>query len=235
MKKNVGIRLQSLMSHLPESYTVKYVEGFDEALIGLDIHNQRLVYSIPRAVNILMQDGATKMEAKNYMSAYILTAAPPQVGEPIWLDLTVDLPKTDINILIQETEREIQGEASRTTEKKIYIILSAVCDYLDIQLKHFFVDSVTKPRDKKVTRVKRLYTYLCKLYSIEPQKAYSYINMSGQTFSYHVREAKKEMTVYANERKDLGKIIEAINHRLQFSPITTKQLSGYALRPLNLN
>lgn len=61
-------------------------DGFDEAIIGVDINSMRLVYSIGKCINILMTDDEMSEEdAREYFSFNVTSA---YVGEntPIWVD-----------------------------------------------------------------------------------------------------------------------------------------------------
>ena len=57
--------------------------GFDDAIIGIDSVNYRLIYSIKRVIKILMDEGMTSEEAWDYFG-FIMECA--YVGEhtPIW-------------------------------------------------------------------------------------------------------------------------------------------------------
>jgi hypothetical protein len=61
-------------------------DGFDDAIIGIDRNNPRLIYSISKCIEILMsRDGMSEEEAIEYMEFNVICA---YVGDatPIWCD-----------------------------------------------------------------------------------------------------------------------------------------------------
>ena len=60
-------------------------DGFDEAVIGLDVNSMRLIYSIGRCTEILVDEGMSYEDATDYLWYNPITS---YVGEltPIWCD-----------------------------------------------------------------------------------------------------------------------------------------------------
>lgn len=60
-------------------------DGFDEAIIGYDFLVDRLIYSVPKCIRILMDEGMTEEDAMEHFSYNV---AGSYVGEqtPIWCD-----------------------------------------------------------------------------------------------------------------------------------------------------
>ena len=58
-------------------------DGFDEAILGIDSVNYRLIYSVTRVIQILMDEGMTDEDAWDYFGFNMECA---YVGEqtPIW-------------------------------------------------------------------------------------------------------------------------------------------------------
>ena len=58
-------------------------DGFDEAVIGIDLDGVRLVYSVKKCLEILMQNGMTKEEA---LEDFCYNISANWVGDqtPIW-------------------------------------------------------------------------------------------------------------------------------------------------------
>lgn len=60
-------------------------DGFDEAIIGVDINSMRLIYSISKCINILQDQGMLEIDAIEY---FFFNVSDAYVGEktPIWCD-----------------------------------------------------------------------------------------------------------------------------------------------------
>lgn len=59
------------------------VDGFDEAVIGIDFNSERLIYLFKKCVDILIESSMSEEDAIEYLSFCVVTA---YVGEntPIW-------------------------------------------------------------------------------------------------------------------------------------------------------
>ena len=66
-----------------DNETVLKADGFDDAIIGIDEHSMRLVYSVKKCIEILIKNGYSDEEAYEYFDFNVITA---YVGEktPIW-------------------------------------------------------------------------------------------------------------------------------------------------------
>ena len=74
---------QILEQHQDEE--ILKADGFDDAVIGIDSKSTRLIYSVEKCINILMEQGMSMTEAVEYFDFNISGA---YVGEktPIWCD-----------------------------------------------------------------------------------------------------------------------------------------------------
>jgi len=75
--------IQKLIEAFPDDMFMR-VDGFDEAIIGVDELSMRVIYSVSKCIEILMQrDGMTQDEADEYFYYNVHSA---YVGDktPIW-------------------------------------------------------------------------------------------------------------------------------------------------------
>ena len=84
---------QSKLDQILELYpddTFGIADGFDDAIIGVDDNNLKIVYNIDEVINILMREGMTDDEAIEY---YEYNIAGSYVGEntPSFIRLIVEL------------------------------------------------------------------------------------------------------------------------------------------------
>tara|TARA_R110000803_G_scaffold15817_1_gene43542 strand:- start:405 stop:656 length:252 start_codon:yes stop_codon:yes gene_type:complete len=75
--------LEKILVNYPEEEILK-ADGFDDAVIGIDTH-MRLVYSIPKSIEILVKDDMTMEGA---MDHFYYNVSGSYVGEktPIWVE-----------------------------------------------------------------------------------------------------------------------------------------------------
>jgi len=75
--------IDSIIERYPDKSFLK-ADGFDEALIGIDIKSMRLVYSVSKCIQILCRE-MNEVEAIEYFDFNVSGA---YVGEktPIWVD-----------------------------------------------------------------------------------------------------------------------------------------------------
>jgi hypothetical protein len=73
--------LEEILEYYPEEEILK-ADGFDDAIIGIDWDNMRLIYSVKKCIDILAED-MSEEEAIEYFEYNIGSA---YVGEktPIW-------------------------------------------------------------------------------------------------------------------------------------------------------
>ncbi len=73
--------MQSKLDQILELYpddTFKIADGFDDAIIGVDDNNLKIVYDIDKVIDILIKDGMTDDEAIEF---YEYNIAGSYVGE----------------------------------------------------------------------------------------------------------------------------------------------------------
>ena len=60
-------------------------DGFDDAVIGIEVHSMRLIYSVQKCIDILKEDEMDEIDAIEYFEYNVLGA---YVGEktPIWCE-----------------------------------------------------------------------------------------------------------------------------------------------------
>lgn len=76
-----GAMTQSKLEQILELYpddTFKIADGFDDAIIGVDDNNLKIVYDIYKVIDILIKDGMTDDEAIEF---YEYNIAGSYVGE----------------------------------------------------------------------------------------------------------------------------------------------------------
>lgn len=75
--------LSKIVEEYPEDVFMK-ADGFDEAVIGVDINSYRLVYSFKKCLEILMRD----MEYDDALEYFYYNISGAYVGEhtPIWVN-----------------------------------------------------------------------------------------------------------------------------------------------------
>ena len=68
-----------------EGEEILIADGFDNAVIGIDESTMRLIYSVEKCINILMEQGMDMTEAVEYFD---FNVSGSYVGEktPIWCD-----------------------------------------------------------------------------------------------------------------------------------------------------
>jgi hypothetical protein len=68
-----------------EGEEILIADGFDNAVIGIDESSMRLIYSVEKCINILMEQGMDMTEAVEYFD---FNVSGSYVGEktPIWCD-----------------------------------------------------------------------------------------------------------------------------------------------------
>ena len=76
-------KLDDILEVYPHEEILK-ADGFDDAIIGLEANSMRLVYSIEKCIDILMQDEMTEEDAIEHMDYNVIGA---YVGEqtPIFI------------------------------------------------------------------------------------------------------------------------------------------------------
>ena len=78
----------SYISELIELYpdlVILTADGFDEAIIGYVTGEERIIYSVPKCIDVLIEQGMSYEDAKEYFDYNVLGS---YVGEntPIFLD-----------------------------------------------------------------------------------------------------------------------------------------------------
>ena len=74
--------LEGIVEYYADEEILK-ADGFDDAVIGVDEKTMRLIYSVGRCIEILVEDGMTMEEAMDYFDFNVSGA---WVGDktPIW-------------------------------------------------------------------------------------------------------------------------------------------------------
>jgi hypothetical protein len=74
--------LEKILEWFPEDSFLR-ADGFDDAVIGIDDSTMRLIYSVNKCIDILVEDGMTEEDAFDYFHYNTKNA---WVGEqtPIW-------------------------------------------------------------------------------------------------------------------------------------------------------
>lgn len=68
-----------------EEEEILIADGFDNAVIGIDVSSMRLIYSVEKCINILIEQGMDMTEAVEYFE---FNVSGSYVGEktPIWCE-----------------------------------------------------------------------------------------------------------------------------------------------------
>lgn len=76
------MNLNDILDSYPEENFL-IADGFDEAVIGFDVNTFRLIYSVSKCINILINEGMTEEEANEY---FYFNVSGSYVGgkTPIW-------------------------------------------------------------------------------------------------------------------------------------------------------
>ena len=79
-----GNLLNNMINKIIENYDEEFLkaDGFDDAIIGIDEHSMRLIYSVSKCIEILMKD----MSEEDAMEYFSYNVSGAYVGEktPIW-------------------------------------------------------------------------------------------------------------------------------------------------------
>lgn len=77
-------KVKEITERFPEE-TFLFVDGFEDAILGVDLTSFRVIYSISKCKEILVKDGFEPFEAEEYLFFNTIGA---YVGEktPIWCE-----------------------------------------------------------------------------------------------------------------------------------------------------
>jgi len=77
------MNLESILEKYPDETFLK-ADGFDDAILGVDESSMRLIYSISKCIDILMED----MSDEDALEHFYYNVSGAYVGEqtPIWCD-----------------------------------------------------------------------------------------------------------------------------------------------------
>ena len=80
--------IDEIVENYPDDEILK-ADGFDKAIIGIEIHSMRLIYSVSKCLEILADDEMTYEDALEYFDYNVRGA---WVGDltPIWCDDTIE-------------------------------------------------------------------------------------------------------------------------------------------------
>jgi hypothetical protein len=75
-------KIELILQEYPEEDFL-LAQGFDNAILGVDPHSMRIIYSVSRCIEILMEEGLDEDEALDHFSYNVMEG---YVGEktPIW-------------------------------------------------------------------------------------------------------------------------------------------------------
>ena len=78
-----NINLESIIEKYPDETFLK-ADGFDDAILGVDESSMRLIYSISKCIDILMED----MSDEDALEHFYYNVSGSYMGEqtPIWCD-----------------------------------------------------------------------------------------------------------------------------------------------------
>lgn len=65
--------LEKILEWFPEDEFLK-ADGFDDAIIGVDDHSLRLIYSVSACIKVLMDEGMTEEDAHEHFNFNVRTA-----------------------------------------------------------------------------------------------------------------------------------------------------------------
>ena len=74
--------LDEIIDNFPDNTFLK-ADGFDEAVIGLDDSTMRLIYSVSKCINILVNGGMSQFDALEYFN-YNVSGSYMGEQTPIW-------------------------------------------------------------------------------------------------------------------------------------------------------
>jgi len=74
--------LDRILENYPDEDFLK-ADGFDNAILGVDEKSMRLIYSVQKCIDILMDDGTSWLDAWEYFS-YNMEGAYVGDKTPIW-------------------------------------------------------------------------------------------------------------------------------------------------------
>jgi hypothetical protein len=82
------MKLESILENYPDETFLK-ADGFDDAIIGFDEHSLRLIYSMSKCLDILMED----MSDEDALEHFYYNVSGAYVGEqtPIWCNDLINL------------------------------------------------------------------------------------------------------------------------------------------------
>jgi len=76
--------IEAILDNYPEESFLK-ADGFDEAIIGLEEPSLRLIYSVKKTIDILLEEGMTEEDALEH---FYYNVSGAYVGDltPIWCE-----------------------------------------------------------------------------------------------------------------------------------------------------
>ena len=77
-------KLDEILESYPDEEFLK-ADGFDDAIVGVEVYSNRLVYSAQKAISILIDDGMLEEDAIEHLYYNVIGA---YVGPltPLWID-----------------------------------------------------------------------------------------------------------------------------------------------------
>lgn len=75
--------LDDIMRTYGDDESLVLADGFDEAVIGIDMHSNRLIYSVEKCLQLLISQGSSRKDAVEYF-AYNVSSINYGLHTPIW-------------------------------------------------------------------------------------------------------------------------------------------------------
>ncbi len=77
-------KLEEILESYPDEEFIK-ADGFDNAIVGVEIYSNRLVYSAQKAISILIEEGMIEEDAIEHLYYNVIGSyVGPQT--PLWID-----------------------------------------------------------------------------------------------------------------------------------------------------
>lgn len=77
-------KLEEILESYPDEEFLK-ADGFDDAIVGVEVYTNRLVYSAQKAISILIEEGMIEEDAIEHLYYNVIGSyVGPQT--PLWID-----------------------------------------------------------------------------------------------------------------------------------------------------
>jgi hypothetical protein len=82
-------KIQEFLIELNDKSEALFVEGFDDAIIGVEAESERVIYDKDKMIKILVEEGMNDLEAIEYLE-YNVWGAYVGVHTPLYIDTLSD-------------------------------------------------------------------------------------------------------------------------------------------------